>query len=223
MESVLISQRDAVRVHLDQLERSTVPDAPGADEAIYASVAMRFLMDDNALGGIARENGQTIYVECPDFSAVPLEQVLAFAAGGYPFNAHLMPAYYLYRESGPQSIHRSLFEENLRSSPKHPAIIRLKLNQFLATPCLALMGRTVNRSTLIRYVANRCGGAHYHGSRQAFTDIDNRLTDIGRVIKLGGDGLSTVFLEVLGTAWLLLQSQEVKDLRDALGRRSVMP
>lgn len=223
MQRVLISQVDAVRVHLDQLERSTNPAAPGADEAIYASVGMRFLLDNNALGAVAREYGLSIYVDVPDFSGVPIDQALAFFAGGYPFNGHLMPSYYLYREPGLNSMYRRQFEDNVRSSPRHPPTIRLKLNKFLATPCLALTGRTVDRSTLVRYVANRCGGAHHHASRAGFTDIDHRLTDIGSVLKLGGNGISAVFLEILGTSWFLLQSPEVKELRTALGSESVGP
>jgi hypothetical protein len=216
LEDVLIEKRQVVRIHLDQLERSTAPDAPGVGEAVYASVALRFLMDDNALGSVAREHGISIDIEAPDFTGVPLTQALAFAAGGYPYGGRRTEAYYAYRASGSHSPFRRQFEQNVKASPKHPPMTKLKLTKFLGTPCLGFAGEILNRETLVRYVANKCGGAHHHRSRAKFDAIDNRLTNVGHSLQLRGDGLSAVFMETLGTAWFLLQSPGIVDLRRAL-------
>ncbi|MBY4616145.1 hypothetical protein [Rhizobium redzepovicii] len=216
MQDVLIERRQVVRIHLDQLERSIAPSAPREGEAIYASIALRFLMDDNALGAVANEFGIVIEIDVPDFTGTPLTQAIVFAAGGYPYGDHVTEAYYAYRASGPQSPHRRQFEENLKTSPRSPSVKTLKYTKFLATPCLGFAGEIVDRATLIRYVANKCGGAHHHSSRTKFDTIDNRLTDIGHGLRVRGDGMSVVFMETLGTAWFLLQSPGVTALRTAL-------
>jgi hypothetical protein len=216
MHDVLIDRAEVVRIHLDQLERSTTPDAPGVDEAVYASVALRFLIDDNALGSVARAHGITIEIDAPDFRSVPLTKALMFAAGGYPYDGRMMAAYYAYRASGPHSQFRRQYEANLSASPPHPPVVRLKLSKFLSTPCLAFAGAILSRETLVRYVANKCGGAHHHGSRLKFDAIDDQLTNVGHSLQIGGTGLSVVFLETLGTAWFLLKSPGVVALRAAL-------
>lgn len=216
MRNILIDRRHVVGIHLDQLERSTAPDTPSIDDAIYASVALRFLMDGNIMGSIAHECGIDLEVESPDFSHVPLSQALLFSAGGYPYGGHQIEPYYSYRYSGPASAHRSQFEANRESSPKQPTMKKLKLSKFLATPCLVFACEVIDRATLVRYVANKCGGAHHHASRAKFDAIDNRLTDLGNSLKLNGSGLSVVFMEVLGTAWLLLQSPGVGALRSVI-------
>lgn len=217
LKDVLIERHQVVRIHLDQLERSTAPTAPREDEAIYASIALRFLMDDNALGAVAHELGIVIEVDVPDFTGTPLAQAIVFAAGGYPYDGHVTEAYYAYRAPGPESPHRRQFEENVKASPRSPPVRPLKYTKFLKTPCLGLAGEIVDRSTLIRYVANRCGGAHYHSSRTRFDAIENSMTDIGNGLRVRGDGMSVVFMETLGTSWFLLQSPGVSALRNALG------
>lgn len=214
---VLIDRASVVAIHLDQLERSTAPEAPGVAEAVYASVALRFLMDDNALGRVAHDRGVSIKVEAPAFENIPVDQTLLFAAGGYPYDGRLTKAFYFYRGAGPTSPHRAQFERLLDESPETPPMVALKLAKFFASPCLGLHGEILSRERLVRYVANKCGGAHHHDNRDKFETIDEQLTDIGQAIQMRGDQLSAVFLETLGTAWLLLQSSGVSALRKALG------
>jgi hypothetical protein len=216
LQDVLIEKREVVRIHLNQLERSTRADAPLEDEAIYASIALRFLMDDNALGAAAYELGISIDVEAPDFSGTPLTQALLFAAGGYPYGGHRTEAFYVYRASGPNSPHHRQFEQNMRASPRTTPMKTFKYTKFLSTPCLGFAGEIVDRATLVRYVANKCGGAHHHSSRAKFDALENRLTDVGHGLRVRGDGMSVVFMETLGTAWFLLQSPGVIALRHAL-------
>ena len=216
MQDVLIERRQVVRIHLNQLERSTTPSAPREDEAIYASIALRFLLDDNALGAIAHDLGIAIDVNVPDFTGAPLSQALVFAAGGYPYGGHVTEAYYAYREPGRGSPHRRQFEEQVEASPRTPPMMMLKHTKFFATPCLGFAGEIVNRATLVRYVANKCGGTHHHSSRTKFDAIENRLTDIGHGLRVRGEDMSVVFMETLGTAWFLLKSPGITALRKAL-------
>lgn len=95
-------------------------------------------------------------------------------------------------------------------------MMMLKHTKFFATPCLGFAGEIVNRATLVRYVANKCGGTHHHSSRTKFDAIENRLTDIGHGLRVRGEDMSVVFMETLGTAWFLLKSPGITALRKAL-------
>ncbi|AZO17344.1 hypothetical protein EJ069_23065 [Mesorhizobium sp. M2A.F.Ca.ET.043.05.1.1] len=92
----------------------------------------------------------------------------------------------------------------------------IKLSKFLLQPCLGLVGLTVSRNATIRYVANKCGGAHHHDDLAGFNELDMRLTHVGHALRVNGDNISAVFLETLGTASLLLASNSIMNLRRAL-------
>ena len=80
------------------------------------------------------------------------------------------------------------------------------------------MGEVYSRDAVIRYVANKCGGAHHHDDTAKFDAIEHGITSVGHGLELGGDGLSAVFLETLGTAYFLLASPDVSSLRAKLAK-----
>lgn len=145
-------------------------------------MAIHFLIDDNAPGSVAHELGIAINVKVPAFDGIPLDKAILFAAGGYPYAGRLTDIYYFYREPGPRSPHRLQYEENVKASPKYPPMTGVKPTRFLATLCLALAGEILDRAELIRYVANKCGGAYR--SRSKFNQIQTRLTDVGHAVAI---------------------------------------
>ena len=51
---------------------------------------------------------------------------------------------------------------------------------------------------------------------EKFDAIEHGITSVGHGLELGGDGLSAVFLETVGTAYFLLASPDVSSLRAKL-------
>lgn len=211
---VLISRAETVGIHLDVLEELLSRPQVGAAEAIYASLALRFLID--TLPIFARDNGLSLVVPAPDLNNVPFDQALFFACGNYNIHGQKIPAHYTFREPGSQSPHRAQFERQMVESPKILTLVDMKIGNFWQQPCLVIIGNKLNRENSIRYVANKCGGAHYEGDVTKFEKINQLLTSIGHVLRINGTGIPAVFLEVLGSAWFLLNAPAIIDLRRAL-------
>jgi hypothetical protein len=206
---VLIGRDEIVRIHLDRLQAILQAPAPGVAEAVHASIALRVLFD-GALNQTARAHGQQLMIPAPDTAGIPVGQALFFACGGYSLGGISYVPTYLYRESGPRSSHRSQFEEQKESSPRKHSCRDLKLKAFLESPCLALLGKPSSREETVRYVANKCGGAHHSDDTTGFKEFEQRLTSLGQTMH--AKGVSAVFLETLGTASFLMAAPCVQEL-----------
>lgn len=211
---VLIRRAEVVRVHLDILD-ALLREPLGASQAIRASMSLRFLFD-GPLNRAAFEARQPLLVTVPDVAGAPIEQALVFACGGYTIGGNEFSAYYAYRKPGEKSPYRRQFEEQAAASPRILPLAAVKLGSFQQAACLAIMGEVYSRDAVIRYVANKCGGAHHHDDTAKFDAIEHGITSVGHGLELGGDGLSAVFLETLGTAYFLLASPDVSSLRAKL-------
>lgn len=114
---VLIRRDDVVGIHLNQLEELLRAPEPSPAGAIYASIALRFLFEGNALGRVGRDRGIAISISAPHLDGVPIGQALFFACGGYQIGgASILPCYH-YRQPGPMSPYRPQFESQVAASP----------------------------------------------------------------------------------------------------------
>jgi len=214
-EDVLIGRDEVVRIHLDRLDELLRTARPGVAEAVQASLSLRFLFD-GALNRAAHDHNQPLTIPVPDVEGIPLDQALFFACGGYVLGGVSVAPHYTYREPGRNSPHRAQFDRQVAASPRAHSLREVRLGQFGSQPCLCLLGETLTREATIRYVANKCGGAHHGDDVAKFNRVDRLLTQVGHVLRLNGDGLSAVFLETLGTAWFLLRASSVEALRASL-------
>ncbi|WP_334162657.1 hypothetical protein [Phenylobacterium sp.] len=204
-----------MRIHLDRLEELLAAPRPGPSEAVQASLSLR-LLADGALNQVAHARGRALKVDAPDLSGVPVETALLVSCGGYVLGGQAMNAHYTYREPGSNSPYRAQYERQLAASPTQLPFTSHKFGRFLRAPCMALLGRPLCREEVLRYVANRCGGAHHSDDTVAFKEIEHLLTDLGQALTAMRTGLSAVFAETLGTAWFILQSADVRALRQEL-------
>lgn len=207
----LINRTEIVQIHLDLLEEATNETA-SAKQAIKASISLRFLFDGN-LNHVAHENGLDLKIMAPDLREVPTSNALLFACGGYQIGKQEILPYYLYREPGQNSPHRPQFERERAASPRHHTLTEQKLSIFMKQPCVAFAGQQFDREAIVRFVANKCGGAHHHDNAKKFGEIEHRMASIGHTLKLPSGDVSAIFLETLGTAWFLLGSPSVRELR----------
>jgi hypothetical protein len=212
---VLIQRAEVVAVHLNTLQELLNASKPGVPEALRASLSLRFLFD-GALAQAAHQLGKTIQVQAPMLEGIPIDEALLFACGGYQLGTSTVRPHYTYREPGHDSVHRPQFERQIASSPNTHGFADIKLSKFLLQPCLGVVGLIISREATIRYVANKCGGAHHHDDLAKFKELEIRLTQLGHVLRFNGIEISAVFLETLGTASLLLASDSIIALRDAL-------
>lgn len=217
-DDVLIRRTEVVRIHLDILE-AVLSEQPGESQAIRASISLRFLMD-GALNRVANDIGEALRIPSPDLDGVPIDQALVFACGGYTIGGIAFAPYYGYRMPGPASPYRWQFDRQAAASPREHSLVEAKLGTFLQSPCLGILGKLFSRDIVIRYVANKCGGAHHHDDTVRFDAIEHGVTNVGQGLGMNGDGLSAVFLETLGSAYFLLAAPGTSRLREALAGRS---
>lgn len=214
-DEVLIRRAEVVRIHLDRLDELVLGRTPGVPEAVLTSLSLRFLFD-GPLNQVAHAHGVMLHVAAPALDEVPLSQALFFACGGYELGGTEVAPHYLYREPGRGSQSRPQYEEAIAASPAEHSMSELKLKRFIAQPCLGILGTSLSRERTVRYVANKCGGAHHHDSDSKFEDIERLLTQAGNALTLSPLGISAVFAETLGTAWYLLRAPSVGELRGKL-------
>lgn len=216
-DEVLIRRAEVVRIHLDILE-TLLAEPLSESQAIRASLSLRFLFS-GALSRAAREAGlDDLRIPAPDLTGVPIDQALVFACGGYTLGGTPIAPYYAYRKPGENSPYRAQFEEQAAASPAPHTLVAVKPGAFQKLPCLALLGATFSRGSLVQYVANKCGGAHHHDDTSQFDAIEHGLTNVGHGLQVNGDGMSIVFLETLGTAWFLMTAPDIAPLRNQLQR-----
>ncbi|WP_027554630.1 hypothetical protein [Bradyrhizobium sp. Cp5.3] len=210
---VLIRRDEVVRIHLDRLQELVEAPRPDVPHAVQASLSLRFLFDGN-LNRVAHGYQHSLMIPAPDTAGVPIREALFFACGGYRLGGRSFLPAYSYREPGLKSPFRTQFEQQVAASPRKHAFRDFKLTKFTALPCLGLLGKVLGREETVRYVANKCGGAHHSDDTNSFDEIEQRLTDVGHA--LHASGVSAVFLETLGTAALLMAAPAVQDLRSIL-------
>ncbi|MFK3849289.1 hypothetical protein ACI2J5_07290 [Agrobacterium pusense] len=155
-------------------------------------------------------------IRAPVVNDIPVRDALLFACGGYDLGFGVVKPHYTYREPGLNSPHRAQFERLVAKSPGVHTFAEIKLKLFESQTCLALLGLPVTRENVVRYVANKCGGAHHHDNATDFEEIEIRLTQVGHSLRASGTELSAVFLETIGTASLLLASKSIVELREML-------
>jgi hypothetical protein len=216
-DDVLIRRTEVVCIHLDIIE-GILSEPPSVSGAVRASISLRFLLE-GALSRVASETGVRLLVPTPNLEGVPLTQALVFACGGYTIAGTAFAPYYAYRKPGENSPHRPQYELEVAASPQAHNFIDAKLGAFQQSICLAILGRSFTRGAVVRYVANKCGGAHHHDDTDGFNEIEHGITNAGHGLELNGDGISAVFLETIGTAYLLLSAPDVISLRSNIAAR----
>jgi hypothetical protein len=214
---VLIDRTKILQIHLNQLADIAANSEPNARDAIYASVALRCIFEKGLIGRVAKEHGITISVVSPKLDDIPYQNALVFVCGGYRLGSNYTRPFYLYREPGLKSVYRPQFEREIASSPSEYNYQEVKLRDFLASTSVAIIGRIICREAVFRFVAHKCGGAHYHDSIDGFDDLEKAAANVGKILHTTDSGLSALFSETIGTAWFLTNSPSVQRLRAVLG------
>lgn len=90
-------------------------------------------------------------------------------------------------------------------------IQRLKLSEFIAQPCVVTHGTSVSRRVVIKYIANKLGGAHYDKNRSDSAGALFRMLD---KIEYRVAEKPPVYFELLATAHALVASDDIQKILD---------
>jgi len=90
------------------------------------------------------------------------------------------------------------------------------LTEFANSACMIVEGTPINRLELIKYVANKLGGAHYDSKREK--EYQRLLDHVGRTYTVAGK--NGIYFELLSTGQRLVRSPDIENLRNKLRQQS---
>jgi hypothetical protein len=110
-------------------------------------------------------------------------------------------------------------EEAAQFGRERPAVA-LGLRTYVEAPCMVLEGQVVPRRVLLKYIANKLGGAHFDpGRAQKPEDRLYRLLDQARdSVRVANHRV--VYFELLSAGQALVKSADVRQLYERLGTRA---
>ena len=101
-----------------------------------------------------------------------------------------------------------------------PKTETLPLNHFLESPCMAIQGNSVLRQVLIKYVANKLGGAHYDSTRGESDEqkLYGLLDHAHSTYAI--NGTSVIYYELLSIGQAVTHSEDIVRLCEKLNADS---
>lgn len=123
------------------------------------STVLRQLLVQNELQRAWRmvgfESQPIITASTLDFilSKTPLDKTTSATAGGARYQGTELRGAIMVNYAKTESEMKSDYQDDVPSAS-------MKLQDFISAPCIVINGELINRHTLIKYVANKLGGAH---------------------------------------------------------------
>lgn len=112
----------------------------------------------------------------------PREAVFLVTLGPTRYNGQEFGQWLIYNGNEP------------KTAPDRDTVISLDLTAYLDAPSLCFEGRDISRRSIIRYVANKLGGAHYDPERNRLGDEE--FAHLDRLDAVNIDGYPPVYLEI---------------------------
>lgn len=188
-----------------------------------ASPILRRLLIDGMLGSVARMLKKQIQIMAPLICARQkfenISEIAFYQCGGAKYKGTIIQsAYILNRTLSPQE-RTELYELGKDVIDKSCPV---KLSIFLKQISFVITGIAVNREEVIKYVANKLGGAHYDSKRKISGDTSKitlehkyALMDKVRDEIMIADK-NAVYYELLSIGQRVMNSRDVQKLRKEL-------
>ena len=179
------------------------------DSLRRSSPILRRLIVDNDLQRAWKESGQTREPKLQAatlqgvIAEIPLDKVVFAAAGGAHYgNAHLAGVLIRNYAVPPEEIQR-------RAKTGVPTKV-MGLREFANAPSVIVQGKPITRRIVIKYVANKLGGAHFDGARDE-TELGAMygLLDKASTIRLLEK--PAIYFELLSAGQALVSASDIRD------------
>ena len=174
-----------------------------------SSPVLRRLLVQNELqrawkaAGFAGEPKLRASTLAPILADIPYQKILFAAAGGAKYKGLELRSVLVVNNAINQD------EISKRHAEGPPSTI-ISLHDFVETPCLVIKGRLIKRRVLIKYIANKLGGAHYDTKRKKNYDenLFPYLDAAAKQFRLGDK--NHVYFELLSAGQALVSSDDIK-------------
>ena len=163
------------------------------------------------VAGFTQEPQITVSSLSAILAAFPQERIFLAAAGGARVGKVEVTSFFGVVGELDLSI-----VEKFKSSGAPPKET-VGLRAFIEAPCIIVQGAPVSRRLLVKYVANKLGGAHHDSSRgttpeeRVFAALDTTLDHVEIA------GKNAVYFELLGAGQAVAESEDVGRFLEAVG------
>lgn len=188
-----------------------------------SSPILRALLVEGLLGRAARQINREIRVMAPAIGRVVSEAELRectfFQAGGAKYKGTMVQSMSLMSRAKTPAEMKASYE---RSKDVIGKSYPVKMGVFLKQASFVVRGVLINREEVIKYVANKLGGAHYDSSRAAPKDGgDVSLEQKYALLDEVRAGMSTadknaIYYELLSIGQRVVNSRDIRVLRKHL-------
>jgi hypothetical protein len=178
------------------------------------STVLRNLLVDNALGRAWRLIGQKgePEIEAVDLTAalagLRMDKVIFAAAGGGVSGGVQLSGGMVYAEAMDEQTVKERYERR----GGRPPMRLYRVSQFLSSPAIVVDGERISRHLVIKYVANKKGGAHFDFKRkkdEAAYRLLDKVTEEGYALT----DKDAVYFELLSIGQALAGSAHATRLR----------
>lgn len=195
-----------------------------------SSPVLRALLVEGLLARAAHQVGRDIRVMAPASSRVVTETELRectfFQSGGAKYKGTIVQSMSMIpRAKTPAEIKASYERQKEITGKSYP----VKLGIFLKQTSFVVKGVLINREEVIKYVANKLGGAHYDASRASVKEgRDVTLEQKYALLDQVRAGMNTadknaIYYELLSVGQRVANSRDVRALRKHLGQVVSVP
>ena len=188
-----------------------------------SSPVLRSLLVEGLIGKVAHQIGQEIRIKVPSICRLMTEQELAqmnyYQAGGATYKGMKIQSAFLIRRALSAEERKAWTEMQMSVLGKSYSV---KLGVFLKQPSFGIDGVPINREEVVKYVANKLGGAHYDPIRST-NQSDKNATLHAKYLLLDRvrDGIvaadkNAIYYELLSIGQSVVNSRDVRNLRKRL-------
>ncbi|MGA4531727.1 hypothetical protein ACPA1H_15390 [Ectopseudomonas chengduensis] len=187
-----------------------------------SSPVLRSLLIEGLLGKVAQECGRDLRVMAPAINRVitetELKQNAYFQAGGAKYKGMVIQSTSIINRARTTQEIKENYERTKNVIGKSYPV---KLGVFLRQPSFVVDGTLINREEVIKYVANKLGGAHYDESRKvsagAGVTLDEKFTLLDKVRnEISIADKNAIYYELLSIGQRIINSRDVRHFRKNL-------
>jgi hypothetical protein len=192
------------------------------------STVLRSLLIDGLLSKAARQVNRDIRVMAPAigqlFTEADLREYEYFQAGGAKYKGTTVQTVRLSRRIYTAAERKASYDK-LKDVTGSSSV---KLSEFLKQTSFVVKGVLINREEVIKYVANKLGGAHYDSARitlkeTAGVSLDQKYALLDEVKNFTVADKDAIYYELLSIGQRIVNSRDIRNLRKQLTHLLSLP
>jgi hypothetical protein len=192
------------------------------------STVLRSLLIEGLLSKVARQVSRDIRVMAPAigrlFTEADLREYAYFQAGGAKYKGTTVQTVRISHRIYTAAETKASYKKFKNVTGSYP----VKLGAFLKQTSFVVKGVLINREEVIKYVANKLGGAHYDAARIApkvtgEVSLDQKYALLDEMKTFTVADKNAIYYELLSIGQRMVNSRDIRHLRKQLAQLLSLP